>query len=276
MTRSTTPANAAEFFGFKRYPFVNQPNDSEPVFSEHEERMLEMTLEMLKQGKSLVLTGAPGTGKTTFVNHIREQLDKRLYLPIFMPYSGLNRSGLLKTLAAACHLDLGKRTVPPLVRIQKFLVDLAKDKNPRFPVLIIDDAHLLEQDSLLDLCSLLADPDQKRSAASLILVGDETLERRLQLNVLSPVWTRMACSMSTKHLDEAEVANFLKEHLERANAPKDLIQPDAITLLAAKTRGNRRELFNMAGVLLTEAMIRRERVISSQLIMTSEFWKKPG
>lgn len=234
MTRSTPSTNATEFFGFKRHPFVNQPNDSDPVFSEHEERMLEMTFEMLKQGKSLVLTGAPGTGKTTFVSHIREQLDKRMYLPIFLPYSGLNRAGLLKTLAAACHLDLGKRTVPALVRIQKFLVDLAKDKNPRFPVMIVDDAHLLEQDSLLDLCSLLADPDQKRASASLILVGDETLERRLQLNVLAPVWTRMACSMSTKQLDEAEVTSFLRAHLERAHAPKDLVQPDAISLLAAK------------------------------------------
>ncbi|OQA06897.1 MAG: hypothetical protein BWY66_01629 [bacterium ADurb.Bin374] len=277
MTRNALfPATPNEFFGFKRHPFIDQPGEAEPLFSEHEERMLMMAMEMLRIGKSFVLTGAPGTGKTTFVRHLRERLDSRAFLPVFLPYSGLNRAGMLKTLAAACNLDLGKRTVPPLIRIQKHLLDLAQDKNPRFPVLIVDDAHLLEQESLLDLCALLADPDQKRSSASLILVGDETLERRLRLNVLAPVWTRMACSLSTRHLDESEVTQFIQKQIDRAQAPKDLIQTDAIAMLAAKTRGNRRELLNTATVLLTEAMLRNEKVINAQLVLSSEFWKTTG
>lgn len=269
-------SNPMEFFGFKRHPFIDHPDGAEPVFSEQEERMMAMAMEMLRLGKSFALTGAPGTGKTTFVRNLRERLDPRGYHPVFIPYSGLNRAGLLKTLAAACRLDLGKRTVPPLVRIQKHLLDIAQDKNPRFPVLIIDDAQLLEQESLLDLCSFMADPDQKRAAASLILVGDETLDRRLRLNVLTPVWNRMACNLSTKPLDEAEAVNFVQKYLERAQAPKDLFQQEAVTMIAAKTRGNRREILNMAAVLLTEAMFRKERTIGPQLILGSEFWKTTG
>ncbi|MFZ2959225.1 MAG: AAA family ATPase [Candidatus Ozemobacteraceae bacterium] len=271
-----TQISANEFFGFKRYPFIDQPNDPAPLFSVQEERMIAMALHMLHAGKSFVLTGAPGTGKTTLVRHLREELDTRDYLPLFVPYSGLNRAGFLKTLAAACHLDLGKRTVPPLLRIQKHLLNIATDKNPRFPVLIIDDAQLLEQDSLLDLCSLLADPDQKRASASLVLVGDETLQHRLSLNVLTPVWNRMACAMNTEPLGEVEAMAFIHQHIERAQAPKDLFQADAISMLAAKTRGNRREMINTAVVLLTEAMMRNEKTVGAQLVLSSEFWKKNG
>lgn len=277
MTRhEPAKTNPMEFFGFKRHPFIDHPDVADPVFSEHEERMLSMALEMLRLGKSFVLSGAPGTGKTTFVRHLRERLDSRSYQPVFLPYSGLNRAGLLKTLASACRLDLGKRTVPTLVRIQKHLLDLAQEKNPRFPVLIIDDAQLLEQESLLDLCSLLADPDQKRASASLILVGDETLDTRLRLNILTPVWNRMACSLTTRPLDEPETQTFFQKFLERVQAPKDLLQLEAITMMAAKTRGNRRELLNVAAVLLTEAMFRKERTIGPQLVLSSEFWKKTG
>lgn len=268
--------NPIEFFGFKRHPFIDHPDGAEPIFSDHEDRMLAMALELLRLGKSFVITGSSGTGKTTFVRHLREKLDSRSYHPVFIPYSGLNRTGLLKTIAAACRLDLGKRTVPPLIRIQKHLLDLAQDKNPRFPVLIIDDAQLLEQESLLDLCSLLADPDQKRAATSMVLVGDETLDRRLRLNVLTPVWNRMACTLVTKPLDEAEAVTFVQNHLERVQASKDLFQPEAITMLAAKTRGNRRELLNAAAVLLTEAMFRKERTVGPHLVLGSEFWKTTG
>ncbi len=277
MNRNTlSKISLHEFFGFKRHPFIDQPDDPIPIFVDHEERLIAMALHMLNAGKSFVLTGAPGTGKTTLVRHLREQLGTRDYLPLFVPYSGLNRAGFLKALAAACRLDLGKRSVPPLVKIQKHLLDIATDKNPRFPVLIIDDAQLLEQDSLLDLCSFLADPDQKRAAASLVLVGDESLQKRLCLNVLTPVWSRMACAMNTQPLGDADATGFIRQHLERANAPKDLFQDEAITMLAAKTRGNRREMLNAATVLLTEAMIRKEKTVGAQLVLTSEFWKKTG
>lgn len=265
-----------EFFGFKRHPFIDLPDVTDPVFSDHEERMQEMALEMLRLGKSFVITGAPGTGKTTFVRHLRQRLDSRNYQPIFIPYSGLNRAGFLKTLAAACHLDLSKRNVPSLIKIQKHLLDLAQDKTPRFPVLIIDDAQLLELESLLDLCSFMADPEQKRAASAIVLVGDDTLLRRLQLNVLTPVWSRMACAMNTEPLSEPDAVMFIQKHIDRAQASRELFQPDALTMLAAKTRGNRRDMLNTATVLLTEAMIRKEKTVGAQLVLSSTFWKKTG
>lgn len=267
--------SAIEFFGFKRHPFIDHP-DTGTILSEHEEQIMEISTELIKLGKSFALTGPSGTGKTTFVRKLQQQLDRQSYHPVFISYSGLNRAGLLKTIAAECRLDLGKRTVPPLVRIQKHLLEIARDKNPRFPVLIIDDAQLLEQDSVMDVCSLLADPDQKRAAASLILIGDETLEERIQLNVMTPVRNRMACILSTRPLDADEVSNFMGKHLESAQAPKDLFSAEALNMLAAKTRGNRRELLNAATVLLVEAMTRKERTIGPQQILASNLWKKSG
>jgi type II secretory pathway predicted ATPase ExeA len=265
-----------DFFGFKRHPFIDHPEFAEPVFSPHEDRLFEMASELVRLGKSFVITGTPGTGKTTLARHLRDSLDKRSYHPVFIPYSGLNRGGLLKALGAACRLDMSKRTVPPLLKIQRHLLEMAQDKNPRFPVLFIDDAQLLEQESLLDLCSLIADPDQKRAATTLVLVGDETLEGRLLLNVMTPVWNRMACNLATQPLTEPDALTFIQRHLERANAPNDLIAPEAVTMLAVKTRGNRRDLLNAATVLLTEAMIRSEKTVGPQLVLSSLFWKKSG
>lgn len=265
-----------EFFGFKRHPFIDCPEFSEPFFSPHEERLFEMAGQLLHLGKSFVITGAPGTGKTTFTRHLRESLDKRNFHPVFISYSGLNRAGLLKAIGVACRLDLGKRTVPPLLKIQRHLLEAAQDKNPRFPVLLIDDAHLLERESMLDLCALIADPDQKRAAAALVLVGDDTLESNLQLNVMTPVWNRMACNLATQPLSEPDAIVFIQKHIDQVSAPKDLFAPEAVTMLAAKTRGNRRDLLNAATVLLAEAMLRVEKTVGPQLVLSSLFWKKTG
>ncbi len=86
----------------------------------------------------------------------------------------------------------------------------------------------------------------------------------------------MACSLNTKPLDEAETHTFFHRHLERVQAPKDLLENEAIMMMAAKTRGNRRELLNVAAVLLTEAMFRNEKTIGPQLVISSEFWRKTG
>jgi type II secretory pathway predicted ATPase ExeA len=67
-------------------------------------------------------------------------------------------------------------------------------------------------------------------------------------------------------LNEMETERFIAYRCEKAKAPKDLVEPDAMTLMAAHCRGNRREIMNTGTVLLDEAFYRKERTISSQLM----------
>jgi type II secretory pathway predicted ATPase ExeA len=111
-------------------------------------------------------------------------------------------------------------------------------------MILIDDAQLLERESLMDLCSLIVCPPKKAAVASLIIVGDDMLAKQMQLAVMTPIRTRLTVNFRIDPLSDTEAEQFIAFRLRCAQAPKDLLEPDAITLIAAHCHGNRRQIMN--------------------------------
>ena len=106
--------------------------------------------------------------------------------------------------------------------------------------------------------------------AKRVIAGDETLARILKLDSMTQIQTRLTANLKMEPLSEKEVARFITYRLELAKAPKDLFEPDAVTLVAAQCRGNRRKIMNAGTVLLDEAHYREEKTINSQLMSGCE------
>ena len=75
--------------------------------------------------------------------------------------AGFNRSGLLRAIADRLGVDTNSRSTPLLIRLQKYLLQLTGATNSLYPVLIVDDAQLLERESMMDLCALMVSADKK-------------------------------------------------------------------------------------------------------------------
>jgi type II secretory pathway predicted ATPase ExeA len=148
------------------------------------------------------------------------------------------------------------RGVPLITRAQQHLETMTSGANPRHPVIIIDDAQLVENESLWDLCSLLFQTARQTVAASLLLVGDETLAKRLELYVLQPIRARLTTTLKLNAMNELETRLFIESRLENAEAPPDLFAQDAIDIIAAYTRGNRRGIMNTTTMAIEEAYYR--------------------
>jgi general secretion pathway protein A len=136
----------------------------------------------------------------------------------------------------------------------------------KFPVFVIDDAHMMEKESLMDICSLMFNPDRKTVAASFILVGDETFEKKLQLQVMAPIRTRLTGIFELNALSEAESMDFIKFRLTNAQVSETLFNTDAVSIMSSHCRGNRRQLMNMGTLLMAEAYYRQEKTIDAELI----------
>ena len=141
-----------EFFGWSCQPFADTYQLTAPFLGTKDERICRRALSLLNCGKSFAVTGASGTGKSTLVQHIVAQLDAKHYQPTYIHYGGLLRSGILKAVADCLGVDTAGRSMPLLVKLQKHILGLSADSNARYPVLVVDDAQLLEHDSLRDLC----------------------------------------------------------------------------------------------------------------------------
>jgi len=266
----------SEFFGWNRHPFSDTYHLQTPFLGEKDDRILRRATSLLNCGKSFALTGPSGSGKSTLVQHIIGQLDPKHYQTAYIHYGGLQRSGIQKAIADCLGVDTAGRSVPLLVKLQKHILQLATEANARYPVFIVDDAQLLEHESLMDLCSLMVSPQKKTVAASVILVGDETIAKRLQLHVMAPVRTRMTCIFGMEGLDEKETGQFVTYRLKTAKAPTDLFDGDTVSLMSSHCRGNRRQIMNIGTLLLDEAYFRQEKTIGSHLILECDLIDQSG
>ena len=255
-----------EFFNFKYHPFANTYRLKTPYLGEQDKRFLTTAISLISTGKSFALFGPSGAGKSTLIHYVLSQLDANCYKPSIVHYGGLQRNGMLKAIADVLGVDTNGRTVPLLISLQKQITNMASEHHSVFPVFVIDDAHLMEKESLMDICSLMFNPQKEIVAASFILVGDETLEKKLLLQVMASVKTRLTGQFNLNTLNDDETLEFIKFRLSNAGAAETLFDQDALNIMSSHCRGNRRQIMNMGTLLLTEAFYRQEKTISSELI----------
>ncbi len=263
-----------DFFGWKYHPFADTYPQRRLWIPPRDTQQLETIKRLLHNGKSLALCGPSGSGKTTLVHALISDLDKNSYRPVLLPYAGHARNGLTRILAEAFGVETKGRGVPLITRVQRHLEGMIDGANPRHPVIIIDDAQLMENESLWDLCSLLFQTNRQTVAASLILVGDEVLVKRLELYTLLPVRSRLTTVMKLQPMTEQETRSFIENRLRNGEAPSDLFTDEAIEILAAHTRGNRRNIMNMATMALEEAYYRQEKTITAGTLYEAEWFNE--
>lgn len=260
----------AEFFDFKYHPFADTYRLKKPYLGKQDKRLFKTALSLISTGKSFALIGPSGAGKSTLVHYVLSQLDANCYKPALVHYGGLQRNGMLKAIADVLGVDTNGRTVPLLIKLQKQIMQMAAENRSMFPVFVIDDAHLMERESLMDICSLMFNPLKETVAASFILVGDETLKKKLQLQIMTPVRTRLTGQFNLDALNENECLEFIRFRLAIAGASETLFDKDALSIMSSHCRGNRRQIMNMGTLLLAEAFYREEKTIGADLIFNCD------
>lgn len=259
-----------EFFDYKHHPFADTYRLKTPFLAEQDNRFLKTALSLISTGKSLALCGPSGAGKSTLVHYVLSRLDVNCYKPALVHYGGLQRNGMLKAIADVLGVDTDGRTVPLLIKLQKQITLMTSENRSMFPVFAMDDAHLMEKESLMDICSLMFNPHKETVAASFILVGDETLEKKLELQVLAPVRNRLTGLFHLNTLNEKESLEFIKFRLADGSAPENLFGNNALSIMSSYCRGNRRQIMNMGTLLIAEAFYREEKTIGSDLIFNCD------
>lgn len=263
-----------DFFGWKHHPFADTYLQRRLWLPPRDRRQLDTVKRLLHSGKSLALYGPSGSGKTTLVHALTGDLDKNSYRPVLIPYAGHPRNGLTRILAETLGVETKGRGLPLITRVQQHLENMIGGANPRHPIIIIDDAQLVENESLWDLCSLLFQTARQTVAASLILVGDEVLAKRLELYALLSIRSRLTTIMKLHPMNEEETRLFIENRLQNGDAPSDLFADEAIEILAAHTNGNRRNVMNLATMALEEAYHRQEKIITAETIYDADWFNE--
>jgi type II secretory pathway predicted ATPase ExeA len=257
-----TTTTASQFFDYRYPPFADTFEVHEPFRSDADAIASQRAVAMLRQGRSLAIHGESGSGKSMLTKTIINLLEAKSYRVVILPYGGIKPSAILRELCEKFDLDTsGRKNL-----LSRLADDFTRDKQKPFPVILVDDAHEMQNQSFLDLCSLLHDAQSRTAAASMLLVGQPQLKRKLELDIFAPVRTRLACLLHLPPLTIEEARAFILFRLEIAQAHSELFDEQALECLAVDSKGNRRMLMNLGALCLEEAARRKEKVITAEIV----------
>ena len=224
------------FFGFTRTPFGR---DLAPGMlhrhTSHSEAMARIGW-CVAERRIGVLTGEVGAGKTVAIRAALATLDPTQHTIIYLPNPTVGVRGIHHQIVTALggqplvhHATLVPQTADALATEQA--------ERGRTPVLVIDEAHLLDHPQLESIRMLTNHDMDSASPFACLLVGQPTLRRRMKLGALAALDQRIGLRYAMPPMTSEETTSYLRHHLTLAGRSDTLFSDDATTLIHQTSRG---------------------------------------
>jgi len=224
-------------FGFTEKPFNVTPD---PRFfyanRVYQEAYAALLYGVLERKGFIVLTGEVGTGKTTLLRRLMDNLDPSVRV-IFFYNTTLDFDELVQFICAELELPVaGLGRVERLQALNHFLIQEARKGST--VVLILDEAQHLSAEVLESLRLLSNLETATEKLLQILLVGQPELDATLADPALRQVTQRVAVRYRLAGLSDAEVGTFIAHRLRVAGRPRqDVFTADAVRRVALYARG---------------------------------------
>ena len=225
-------------WGLRRTPFVADDKTTDLFLTDIHRQSLDLLDTTAALRGVMVLTGTPGTGKSTLLKNWLSGLEPKRFLPLLITQSSLSATGVLEVLLAKLGERARFKRSTNLLLLEKHLADL----EPVTLVLALDDAQNYPGPALEELRMLLGLGGRHRSAFALILLGDDYLLGSLRLSVQRALFSRISATTKLGNLPREDIPAYLNWHVSRAGLDRDIFAPAALDMLAEASEGNPRIL----------------------------------
>ena len=254
------------FFGLKSKPFRLNPHLRFLFNSEAIQRAVNTLKYGLYQREGLVLlTGAPGCGKTMLVQNVSRRLPDAGIQVFTIATPRANGHSLLLQIFAALGLELPGRadTAQLLHDLQKYL--LGEVQANRRLLLVIDEAHNLDDDAL-EVVRLLSDMQLNGNLLlQIFLVAQPVLRARLAAPRLDALRQRFLVTDHIDGLTAEEVPQYIQKRMEQAGWQGETpFDAEALQRIQLATGGNPRQINILCERLLTQAYVEEKTRVSVQ------------
>ena len=215
-----------------------------------------------------VITGEVGVGKTVAARAALAALDPSRHITIYLGNPAVGARGIHHGIVTALGGSPRFHTATLLPQAADALAAEHAERG-RTPVLVIDEAHLLDHTGLEGVRMLTNHDMDSRSPFATLLIGQPTLRRKIKLGILAALDQRIAVRYHLTGMSPEETTDYLRHHLALAGRTDTLFSDDAIALIHTTSRGYPRAVNNLAIASLLAAFAAGKAIVDESSARTA-------
>jgi general secretion pathway protein A len=250
-------------FGLREPPFTKEIPDGELWLPSSKQAVVDELVDAVEARASALLVGDPGVGKTCVLRAFRKRLPDSFRLT-YCHNVTLGRRDFYRQLCMVLGLAPSATAAAVFHAVSSHVSELGNDRV--HPVFLLDEAHLLNQDTLDHLHILLNYDWDSRSLLSLVLVGLPELLDRLSMRRNRSLFSRLHRRLRIDPLSPADTAEYLVMRLARVGCDRDIFASDAIAMIHEAATGGMRDVDRLATAAIREAARKKRRLVERDAV----------
>ena len=255
------------FFGLNEKPFSITPDPRYLFMSErHTEALAHLIYGVRESGGFIQLTGEVGTGKTTLVRTLLQQLPENADVAVILNPQ-VSRNEFLSAICEELHVPLDDRAhnIKDLTNLLNACL-LKNHSDGRRTILIVDEAQNLRVDVLEQVRLLTNLETTKQKLLQIILIGQPELRELLSRNELRQVAQRITGRYHLEPLSREESRTYVDHRLKVAGAVGQIFSNASKRELYRLSHGVPRMINVIADRAMLGAFAEDSHVVTPQLL----------
>jgi type II secretory pathway predicted ATPase ExeA len=251
-------------FGFKEAPFSKELDDKDLWLPSSKAAVVDDLIDAIEQRSTVMLTGDPGTGKTCVLRALRHRLPREGFRLTYCHNATLGRRDFYRQLCLALGLSPSATAAAVFYAVSQHVENLGRDKV--HPVFLLDEAHMLHQDTLDHLHILLNYEWDRRALLSLVLIGLPELAVRIAGRRNRSLHSRIAARLHIDPLVPDDTAEYIAHRLKLIGFTKEIFTSEAITILHEATGGAMRDIDRIALSALRVSAKKKRKLVERDVV----------
>ena len=236
---------------------------------DHKEALATLRYGVLENKGLLLLTGDIGTGKTTLVSALVDQLGDESVVVAQLPDPGLTRREFFYLVSRKFGID---RPVHDKETFTDTFGDFLDDicTHNKKALLIIDEAQIMDS-RVLEEVRLLSNMEYRHTKPlNIFLVGQTEFNQTLLKPENRALKERIAVNCNLKPLLEPETAAYIAYRLQVAGAQKRIFTDDAVREIQSFSKGSPRQINILCDLALVRGYAENAKILDSRMIKECE------
>ena len=227
------------FYGMHHTPFTRGiPSDQMHRTRQNSEVFSRLIVTAQKQSFALLI-GEPGTGKTSTLRRLKDELPESEYMVLYVSDSKLTPRSFYNYLLnqLGCKSEFHRNAARNALHKQ---IEIMRTMQNRKAVVILDEAHLLPKEMLEEARFLLNYKMDSENPIALILSGQTELWDKLRLSAYRAILERVDVECFLTPMDFAETKQYIETQLIYSGHETPIFTEDAMRSIFTFSGGNPR------------------------------------